>query len=297
MLIVTYALNFLLMIAMPLALGAWLARRPGLTWRLFLVGGVTFILSQVVHIPLNLGITLAFRQNLLPSPPAAYHLLFNAVVLGATAAFCEELARYFMLTFPLRDVRGWAKAIMFGAGHGGFEAIILGILAGVSYVNLILIRQNPALLNMVPAEQLAVAQSQVEAYWSAPWYMSLMGAVERAFALCLHLSLSVLVMTTFLRGQRRWLWLAIGWHWLVDGVAVYALPTLGALATEGIIGVMALISLGIVFALRRFELPSSPSPAPSEPVAVSEPALPTTPRITPDMLDRSRFDPSNGPRS
>jgi uncharacterized membrane protein YhfC len=291
MLIVTYALNALLMIAMPLALGAWLARRPGLTWRLFVIGGVTFVLSQVVHIPLNFGITLAFRQNLLPSPPAAYHLLFNAVILGATAAFCEEPARYLVLKYSLRDVRGWAKALMFGAGHGGFEAILFGIFAGVSYVNLILIRQNPALLNTLPADQLALAQSQVENYWSAPWYISLMGAVERAFALCLHLSLSVLVMMTFLRGQRRWLWLAIGWHWLVNGIAVYALPTLGVLKTEAIIGVMALIGLGIIFALRRFEVTPPPAPPLPEPAPAAEPVSFTPLPITRDMLDRSRFEP------
>lgn len=291
MLTVTYALNVLLMIAMPLVLGAWLARRPGLSWRLFGLGGLTFILSQVVHIPLNAGLTLAFRQNLLPSPPAAYQLLFNAVVLGATAAFCEELARYAMLKTWLRRERGWAQALMFGAGHGGIEAILLGILAGVSYVNLILIREHPALLNNLPAEQLALARSQVEAYWSAPWYMSLMGAVERVFALGLHLSLATLVMMTFLRRQRRWLWLAIGWHWLVDGIAVYALPTLGALTTEAIVGGTALISLGIVLALRRLEPP--PPPAGSLPESTAEPApvLPTEGRVTAESLERSRFEP------
>ena len=291
MLIVTYALNFLLMIAMPLVLGAWLARRPGLTWRLFGLGGLTFLLSQVVHIPLNTGLTLAFRQNLLPSPPAAYQLLFNAVVLGATAAFCEELARYAVLKTWLRRERGWAKALMFGAGHGGIEAILLGILAGVSYVNLILIRENPALLNNLPAEQLALARSQVEAYWSAPWYMSLMGAIERVFALCLHLSLATLVMMTFLRQQRRWLWLAIGWHWLVDGIAVYALPTLGALTTEALIGGMAAISLGIVFALRRLEPPPPPAVTRPETPAETTAVLPTEGRITAERLERSRFEP------
>ncbi len=291
MLIVTYALNFLLMIAMPLVLGAWLARRPGLSWRLFGFGGLTFVLSQVVHIPLNVAITLAFRQNLLPSPPAAYQLVFNAVILGATAAFSEELARYGMLRLWLREERGWAKALMFGAGHGGVEAIILGILAGVSYVNLILLRENPALLNNLPAEQLALARSQVEAYWSAPWSMSLMGAIERLFALCLHLSLATLVMMTFLRRQQRWLWLAIAWHWLVDGIAVYALPTFGVLTTEAIVGGAAAVSLGIVFALRRLEPPPPPAPTRSETTTETAVVLPTQGSITAEMLERSRFEP------
>ena len=41
----------LLMIAMPLALGAYLIRRSRSGWALFLVGAVTFIGSQILHIP------------------------------------------------------------------------------------------------------------------------------------------------------------------------------------------------------------------------------------------------------
>ena len=47
-------LNGLLMIAMPIALGIYLVRRTGQHWKLFLVGAVLFVASQVLHIPFNL---------------------------------------------------------------------------------------------------------------------------------------------------------------------------------------------------------------------------------------------------
>src|SRR3990170_8860988 len=46
-------LNALLMIAMPLALGAFLVRRWRLEWRIYLIGMATFLASQVLHIPFN----------------------------------------------------------------------------------------------------------------------------------------------------------------------------------------------------------------------------------------------------
>ncbi|RME84649.1 MAG: YhfC family intramembrane metalloprotease [Caldilineae bacterium] len=289
MLYVTYALNFLLMIAIPILLGWFLRKRWGLPWRLFFIGGVTFILSQVFHIPLNAGLTLAFRQNLLPGPPEAYRPLFNAVTLGLTAALTEELARYFVLRTTLRHARTWRQAVMFGAGHGGVEAILLGILAGLAYVNLVLLRQSPDLLSGLPSEQLQLVNEQLQAYWSAPWYLSLLGAVERVFALCVQISLAVLVMQSFLRRQLGWLFLAIVWHWVVDAVSVYSLPHLGPLGTEGIVALTALISLAIIFTLRS---PESAEPAmPPEPTPPSA-DLPFAARdLTPDddALDRSRY--------
>ena len=264
MLYVTYLLNSLLMITMSLLLGWFLARRLGQPWRFFIVGGVTFILAQVFHIPLVAGLTLAFRQGLLPAPPPQWQSLFNAVLLGLLAGLTEELARYFVLKYSLKDARSWPSALMFGAGHGGFEAIILGIVTLIAYVNMVMLAENPTALSTLPADQLAVAQAQVAAYWSAPWPMPLLGALERAFALCIQLSLSVLVMQVFLRKQILWLVLAILWHTLVDAVAVLALPQLGPAGTEVVVGVAALISLGIIFALRTPD-DSAPTATPELP--------------------------------
>jgi uncharacterized membrane protein YhfC len=142
---------------------------------------------------------------------------------------------------------------MFGAGWGGIEAIITGLLAAIAFVNLVLLRDNPALLATLPAEQMAAVQAQLSAYWSAPWYMSVLGTVERVFALITHLALTVLVMHVFLRQQWRWLGLAILWHWASNTAAVYVLTRWGPLAAEGLLALFALAGLGVIFALRGSE--------------------------------------------
>jgi hypothetical protein len=47
-----------------------------------------------------------------------------------------------------------------------------------------------------------------------------------------------------------WFWLAVLWHTVVDAAAVYAGQNVSVIASEGIIGVFALISFGIVFWLK-----------------------------------------------
>ena len=76
---------------------------------------------------------------------------------------------------------------------------------------------------------------------------------------------------------------AIGWHTLVDAVAVYALPRIGALATEGLLGLMAAVSLAVIFALRpREELKA---------VAQPEIAIPASLSHEPDgQIDEERLE-------
>jgi uncharacterized membrane protein YhfC len=102
----------------------------------------------------------------------------------------------------------------------------------------------------IPADQLELARQQVEAYWSAPWYIALLGFVERIFAICLHVSLSVMVLFAIVNRKPIWFWLALFWHAFVDAVAVYVGQAVGILAVEGIVAVFAIISVWIVFMMR-----------------------------------------------
>jgi uncharacterized membrane protein YhfC len=56
-----------------------------------------------------------------------------------------------------------------------------------------------------------------------------------------------------------WFWLALLWHAFVDAVAVYLAPIAGALAVEGIVGLLAVISLLIMFMMRPWFIPAAPT--------------------------------------
>jgi uncharacterized membrane protein YhfC len=69
-----------------------------------------------------------------------------------------------------------------------------------------------------------------------------LGAVERAFALILHLSLSILVLQVFVRKNIAWLFVAIGWHTAIDAIAVFGLyQEWDPLLIEAAVGIPAVI--------------------------------------------------------
>ena len=178
-------------------------------------------------------------------PSSGWPLVWYAVVLGLSAGLCEELARFLVLRFWLKRDRSWRSALMFGAGHGGVEAVIFGAMAAIQTFNIFVLRNvDPATLG-VTADKLPAVQAQIAAAWSVPVLYPLLGAVERVSAISTHLFLAVLVMQVFIRRNYLFLVAAILWHALTDGVAVFAAATWGALPTEAAIGVLALIGLAL----------------------------------------------------
>lgn len=239
-------LNFLLMIAFAVGLGLYISRRWHTKWRLYLIGAVTFVGSQILHIPFN---TLVQQQlDTLPTDTTVFaNLIVVAIFLGLSAGVFEEVARYLTYRFWARDARSWRKGMMIGAGHGGIEAILVALLGLVNIILFIAIRDGAVdIATVVPPEQVELLQSQIDQTFGSPWYMTLLGAAERLFALTLHLSLSLMVLQSFLRNNRLWLLAAILWHALANALAVITVQTWGALATEGVLFVVALVSLAII---------------------------------------------------
>jgi uncharacterized membrane protein YhfC len=248
----TYALNALLMIAAPVVLWSWLRRRwpETFTWRLIIIGALMFILSQVVRLPLLAGATVLFQAGALPNPPPGWGFVFNVIFLSLTAGVFEESARYVGYRWLAKDAREWKQGVVYGAGHGGIEAIIFGALAAVTVINLISLQNVDVTALPIPPDQQALTARQLADFWSAPWYLTLLGWVERVFALCVHVSLSVMVLQVFRRQQWRWLFLAMGWHALVNAGAVTVLQSYGPVAAEAALAVVALLSVIIIFNFR-----------------------------------------------
>jgi uncharacterized membrane protein YhfC len=250
---ITHPINGLLMIAIPIILGVYLVRRFKLSWGLFFIGGSVFILSQVFRFPFLWGVSAAFERGIFPQISPAWHFTFNLLFLSISAGIFEEGARYFMYRWWVKYARSWVKGILLGAGHGGIEAIILGVLVLYGFFQMLAILGQD-LTTIVPPEQLKMAEQQVREYWSLKWYLSLFGALERTFVIPLHICLSVMMLQVFVRGQIRWLGLAIGWHAFINAAGVYMLNTSGMIAAEVVIGLGAGISIAIILFLRDYDI-------------------------------------------
>lgn len=285
-------LNSLLMFAIPLLLATWMVRRFQLQWRLFLIGAGTFVGAQLLHFPFNRFILQPLTERLgLQGADAGLPLVLLAILFGLSAGVFEEIARYIVYRNWLRDTRRWPGAVFFGLGHGGVEAMLLGGLSFYVLMQTIAYR-NADLTTIVPVEQLALARAQLDAYWSAPWYAALLGAVERVFAIGIQVSLSVMVLQAFTRGNRIWVVVAILWHTVVDAVAVYAASALGIYVAEVAIALMAGLSVLFLLRMRTDEVVSDPVdvlPQALDPggVEMSEFVIEDLP---PDRLEDSRYD-------
>ena len=285
MLAVLYVLNFVLMIGLPIALGFFLNARLRVPWRLWFIGVATFVLSQVGHIPFN---ALLFNGVMLP-PATAWPLPVLALAAGLSAGLFEEIARYVVYRLWIKEARTWRQAVMFGAGHGGGEAIIIGVLTAMTTINLLALQNMDLNTLGLTAAQLAALQAQMETFRTAPWYMALLGAVERVWAMTFHIAAAVLVMQAVRRRNLLWLVAAILWHTVLNAVSLLVVDAAGAVWTEVALGGLSIISLVIILVLRDPPAPEGADLPPADPLPapVAGPLAP--PPLTEEALKKTRY--------
>jgi uncharacterized membrane protein YhfC len=236
-------------VLMPVAAVLWARRRLGVAWKVVAVGALAFALSQIfTRVPAT-QVAQYFLRDTLKTSTLALNLWL--VLLSLTAGLFEETARLLAFKHPLKGLRRWKDAVGFGLGHGGLEsAVLIGGLAAIGLINIVVLtRMDPSTLPLTPEqlEQVRMAKVQVAAL---RWWEPLLGAYERTGAMVLHVGLSVLVLQRFLRNQRRWYWLAVGFHALANQATVLVMRAVGPIAAEGMITVFALIALWVILRLR-----------------------------------------------
>jgi hypothetical protein len=93
------------------------------------------------------------------------------------------------------------------------------------------------------------------------------------------------VMQAFTRKQIRWLFLAIGYHALLDASAVLNIKYLGVYWTEAVVFGFAVLSVILIFIMRQPEPPTAILPAaPAVTVYTPEPVDETS-----ENLENTRY--------
>ena len=145
-------------------------------------------------------------HNIVLSSPAGSAIRGNiwlyALYGGLMAGLFEETGRYLAFSFALKKYRAKnVNALMYGAGHGGFEAIVIAGLTMINNIVWSFMINNGRIAELtgsLSGDQLA--QQAIGLLISTPSYQFLLGGAERLFAILLHISLSVLV------------WFAVKWE-------------------------------------------------------------------------------------
>ena len=198
-----------------------------------------FVLEQIFHYVILNSSAGAFIQE---------RTLLFALYGGAMAGIFEETGRFTAFGTVLKKYRHKDfNALMYGAGHGGIEALILlGITSvnNIIYSVLINTGNTVSLISNLSGDALKQVETAIDSLITYPSYMFLLGGVERIFAVCLQLSLSVLVWFAVKNRQQRYLYpVAVCIHLIVDAVTVIISQSVSNTAVvEVFVGAFAVVT-------------------------------------------------------
>lgn len=181
----------------------------------FVLGVLAFVVSQViVRIPILQYLGEASTAYSMFS--ATQPVLFS-IVIGLSAGVFEELARFIFMYFFMK-LRDWKAGFLFGAGHGGIEAVLF---VGMSALTLMF---SPT----------AIAYNET----------FFIGGIERLFAMLLHIGLSIIVLQGLVQKKFLYVVLAIIIHGFVDALVgilpIYVPKDYALVVLEGALALIAL---------------------------------------------------------
>lgn len=212
---ISAAISFLIPLFLLIVL-----RRKGADIIPFFVGCLTFILFALV-------LESLVHQVVLTSSAGAViqgNIFLYALYGGTMAALFEECGRFLAFRFPLRKYSNNDRnALMYGAGHGGIEALIIlgsSMINNLLYASMINRGTIGDLLSTLDPAQQQQLLGVIGTMTSSPSYVFLLGAVERILAVTLHICLSVFVFYAVKRKEPKLFLLALLFHFLLDAVTV-----------------------------------------------------------------------------
>ena len=195
----------------------------------FLLGVLAFIGSQIlIRIPLLKYLEM---NSINYSMFSAMYPVFFAIIIGLSAGVFEELARFVMMKFFMKNPN-WQSGFLFGAGHGGIEAVLF---VGISASTMLF--------------------SPTVAIYNAGFFI---GGIERFFAMMLHIGLSIIVLQGVVQRKFIYVLIAILIHGFVDALVGILPLYLGAgaslVAIEVALALTAIAVLSYSLMIKRKEV-------------------------------------------
>lgn len=216
--------NMVLGILVPIALLICFKKKYRASIKSFLVGCATMllfalVLEQIVHyFVLGSPAGSVIRESIW------LYALYGALMAG----LFEETGRLLAMRYVLKKEHGNAhNALMYGAGHGGFEMFVIlsiGMINNLIYSVMINLGKTQAMLEPLDEAARGMLQTAFDALIQTPaWYFAL-SSVERAAAITAQIGLSVIVWYAAAGKKMKGslFLLAIALHAGLDGVAVLA---------------------------------------------------------------------------
>ncbi len=216
------AIAGLISFCIPVVLFFWFRKKKHADILPFFIGMAVMLVFALIVESLVHQLVL----NVLPvGKTITGNIWLYALYGGLMAGLFEETGRFIAFKTILKKYRDRdIDALMYGAGHGGFEAAMLFGSTMISNI-VIAIMLNTGMTSVLTATATMETLPQIEAMFdtlkTAAPYTYFIGLIERFFAVVLQLALSVLVWFAAKDGRKWYLYpLAILLHFAVDGCLV-----------------------------------------------------------------------------
>ncbi|WP_027408472.1 YhfC family intramembrane metalloprotease [Anoxybacteroides tepidamans] len=206
--------QLLISLFVPVGL-VWYGRKKGwLSWKPLGVGVVVFLVfSQVLEKALHVAVIDSSGTALKWTNSTALFVTYAALAAGVF----EEIGRYVGFRWLLKKHLGYGDGLSFGIGHGGIEAILLGVFGAITSIVLMNLIQSGAfdhtIASSLPADQAAQLKERIK---ETTFAMYVLGGLERVFAIAFHIVMSLLVLLGVRKRQFRYVIYAICAHALLD---------------------------------------------------------------------------------
>ena len=211
------AVSMLVSLAATVAAFLFGRKKLGASISSFFVGVGTFTLFAMV--------LESLMHNLIYVTPVGQKIWSNtwlyALYGGAAAAIFEETGRIFAARTFLRRRSDTPNAFMYGAGHGGVEALYIGVITQISN------------LSLASMEQLRALCGESSTFFLAGY--------ERLLALVLHICLSLLLFRGLREHRGGLVLLCYVLHFALDAILVLINKSFGMIAAEAFCTVFVLL--------------------------------------------------------
>lgn len=213
-------MNMLIGVAIPVVLCIVFRKKRKCDFLPFWAGcGVMFLFAFVLEQTVHFAVLSTPAGSVIRNS-----LWLYALYGGLMAGLFEETGRLAAMKFLLKKKQSNDyNALMYGAGHGGFEAFYLlffGMLNNLIYSVMLNSGSAELLMSGLDSANQAAVQSAFDTLASTSPFLFLASPVERLAAVTAQLSLSVLVWFAAKEGGKiGWYFLAVLLHFLLDAAA------------------------------------------------------------------------------
>lgn len=217
--IVFIIFDMILGILVPVSLLMFISKKYKADILAFFIGVLTMLLfalvfEQIVHaVVLNSSVGKVVQAN-------AYLM---GIYGGLMAALFEETGRFLSMKYVLKkNHKNKYNAIMYGAGHGGFEMmmiLVMGMINNLIYALFINLDKIDVLMAPLDATTRTIFQSAVDTLVNTNPFMFIVSPLERIAALGSQLAMSVIMWFAVTKaGKKVYFWIAFAIHFVLDAV-------------------------------------------------------------------------------